>query len=320
MKILIIQLGRIGDLLLATPAVKSIKEAFPEADIHVLAGRKAYSVIENNPLIKEIYVYDKSPLKLMSLILKLRKNNFDYLIDFKDHYSKEGRIIAGLLRAETKIGYNGKSGAVYDISIPSSEENNELHFVDRCYNALVHLGIEKPEETPKPDLYLSDDSENYLNDFLINCSVDDYITINISASQPKKMWQKEKWIELINLIGNSKPIVLSSSLSERPAANEIASACNHSEPFPSRSMTDVFSLINRSKLLITPDTSLVHVAAAFNLPVIGLYSGFDDFNKKFHPLSDEYFMIKAPKNHDGISEIEVKKVFESYLKLSNRSL
>ncbi len=311
MKILIVQLGRIGDLILLTPVFRAIKTKFPDSEITVLAGKHAANVIENNPRIK-LLVWDKSPSKFIPVILKLRKTKFDFLIDVKDHFSREGSLIAQIVKAKTKIGFNLQNKKVYDISIPSDIENKELHFVDRCFNALEPLGIEKPQNTPKPELFPKISSESYVSEFLNDSRFENYITINISASQAKKMWQKEKWIEFIKRISGQQQIVITSAPAERQIALQIAEGIQNVSVFKSRSMHDVISLIENSALLITPDTSLVHVAAAFNIPLIGLFSGLDDFYRKFHPLSDVFYVIKADQGFDGIQTIEPHELFECY--------
>ena len=86
-------------------------------------------------------------------------------------------------------------------------------------------------------------------------------------------------------------------------AGEISKICPNLNIFQSRSLQDIFSLIKNSYLVITPDTAVVHIAAAFNVPLLGLYSGLDDFFNKFHPLSNIYQIIRAPKVFDGIEPI-----------------
>ncbi|MGA2296363.1 MAG: lipopolysaccharide heptosyltransferase family protein, partial [FCB group bacterium] len=86
MKILIVQLGRIGDMILATPMFRAVREKYPDAEIHVLAGKHNFFVINNNPRIDKIYIHKKNPFNIIKNILALKKEKYDYWLDAKDHY------------------------------------------------------------------------------------------------------------------------------------------------------------------------------------------------------------------------------------------
>jgi ADP-heptose:LPS heptosyltransferase len=73
--------------------------------------------------------------------------------------------------------------------------------------------------------------------------------------------------------------------------------------FPSRSIQDVVSVINRATLVISPDTAIVHIAAAFDKPLFALYNGLENFYTKFYPLCSEKCIIKANSKEDSIENI-----------------
>ena len=79
MRILFIQLGRIGDMILSTPVFRAIKEKYPDAEINVIAGRHNYSVISNNPRINKIIIHKKPPVFVLINIFRIRKHFYDYL-------------------------------------------------------------------------------------------------------------------------------------------------------------------------------------------------------------------------------------------------
>jgi ADP-heptose:LPS heptosyltransferase len=318
MKFSILQLGRLGDLILLTAAIGAIKKIFPDSEITVIAGWHNYTVLEQNPNIKNIIIYKKSFLGILKSFFSIRKEKYDWHIDPKDHYSTESRIFASIIRANNSVGYNQPGRKVFDISIPFQEENKNLHYTLRCFNALKPLGINMPDEIPKPELFTSPDSDKFVSMFMQKLPPKEIISINISASHPRKMWQTEKWVKVINSLHYSKyNLVLTFAPSEIHQAKEISALCPNINVFQSRNILDVFSIIKNSLLLITPDTAVVHIAAAFNVPLLGLYSGLDDFLKKFHPLSNISQVISAPKGFDGIEPItpfEVISGLEALLK------
>jgi ADP-heptose:LPS heptosyltransferase len=305
MKIMIVQLGRIGDMILATPMIKAIAEKYPEAEIDIIAGRHNYTIIENNPFVNDIIVHRKQPLYVIINLFRIRKKAYSYLIDPKDHYSSESRYFAWLIKANIKIGYNQSNKRVYHHSVPGMVANKDVHYTIRHFQALRPLGIEIPDTIPKPDLYPSGYSEEYVTEFIDQLPDKPLIALNISASKPNKMLQADKWVKILRKVDlRAWNTVISYAPPERAVAEYIANKSVFPYLFNSRSMNDVISLVKNSALLITPDTSLVHVASAFNTPLIGIYSGIDTQFEKFKPLMDDQTIIRAAKGDPGIQSVD----------------
>ncbi len=311
MKILFTQLGRIGDMILLTPAFAAVRKKYPDARIDVLCSRHNYPIIKNNPRINRKIIFEKSPLKLIKSINKIRSEKYDYLVDPKDHYSTESRFIASIARAREKIGYNRPGKNVFSLTVSSDKENEGLHFTERALNVLKPLGIPAPDKIPAPELYPDELSDRYVLGYTQNLRYEKLITVNISASRPDKLWQDDKWAALLQMIDLSKYAVLvTSAPSERANAENICSRVKGITLFKSRSMTDVISLVKASDLVITPDTSIVHVASAFNKPMLCLFNYNTTFFSKFRPLGDHVIVVR-PDTPVTINDIPVKKVSEN---------
>lgn len=317
MKIIMVQLGRIGDMILLTPAIRAVKEKYPHAKIDILAGRHNFAALKNNPNINRVIVYEKTPLKIIKTIFDLRKEKYDYYIDPKDHKSSESRIFAKLARAKTKIGLNQQDKKAFDLSIPGDSENDGLHFSQRAFNPLKYINIDFPDAVPKPDLYQDRESVEYVKEYLANLNLEAYYVLNLSASMEHKMWDTENWIKLYKEFPNlQKKTVLSYAPPEKEKAELLLSACSEINNFKSRNLNDAISLIANSKLLISPDTAMVHVAAAYGIPLLGLYSGLDDFYAKFFAACSVKEIVRAEKGDYGIKSIkydDVKSALEKIL-------
>ena len=225
-------------------------------------------------------------------------------------------MFAKFIKAKNKIGFNKENTNVFKYAIDAESTHVGLHYILRCLKPLKFINIETADQIPKPELFTDNDSESYINHFLESVKIKNYIVANISASNINKMWISEKWIELLsNQDFNDINIILSFAPSEKELAIELKNSVPKLNVFNSRSMNDVISLIKRTCLLITPDTSLVHVAAAFNIPILGMFSGLDDFYKKFEPLSDVKESVRSPHGVDGIKGIESKDVIDAFLRI-----
>ncbi|MCX7737558.1 MAG: glycosyltransferase family 9 protein [Candidatus Kapabacteria bacterium] len=323
MKVLITQLGRIGDMILLTPMFSILKENYPDSTIDVICGTKNYSIIANNPYINNIFIFDKSPFKLIRFFNQVRETNYDYYIDPKDHYSRESSILAGMIKAKNKIGFKSDERSKFNLGIPTNKENEGKHYSEKILNPLKYLNIEVSDKSHKPVLFESPESIKYFQEFREVNNLDKYIVINISASQKRKMWDKEKWVEFINSV-NSKyeekdfDFVITSAPTESEDVKYIIENTSNLIHFQSRNILDVVSLIKNSWLLITPDTALVHIAAAFNIKLLGLFANNPFFYSMFHPLSDEFEVVMTPEGSENIDDIDFTQIYEAFLRISEK--
>lgn len=320
MKVLITQLGRIGDMILLTPLFSILKENYPDYTIDVICGTKNYSIITNNPNINNIYIFDKSPFKLIRFFSQIRKTKYDYYIDPKDHYSRESSILAGMIKAKNKIGFKSDKNRNFNLGIPTYKENEGKHYSLKILNPLRYFNIELTEKSYKPVLFEALESRQYFQEFREENNLRKFIVINISASQKRKMWDKEKWVDFINRIDieferKHFDFVITSAPTESDEVKYIIENTNKLIQFQSRNILDVVSLIKNSSLLITPDTALVHIAAAFNVKLLGLYANNPFFYSMFYPLSDIYEVVLTPEGREYIDEISVNEVLEAFFKL-----
>jgi len=312
-KFLIMQLGRFGDLILFSPIFRIIKEKFPSVELHILAGRKNYEVILGNPYIDRIIKYDKSPSKLIHTFFQIRKDYYKYWIDPRDHFSNESRILAKIARAKHKIGFNQANlKAVFDLDIKQNE--NLIHHSLIGINSLSHLGIALPHKPIKPELFFMKNEKFSLDSTKIIDNYKNFVLLNLSASGTHKMWQVENWIEFITETQlNKNPLVINFMNDERPNAELIK------EKFPNvilhqpQNIRDAMALVYHSQYVITPDTSIIHIASSFNKKIFALYSGLDDFYAKFHPTSDNYTVVRAKNGDKGIHSITVLDAVQNFL-------
>lgn len=301
-------------MILLTPMFSEIKNKYPDSEIHVLAGRNNFEILLGNPNINKIIKYDKSIFKISRTIFNIIKTKYDYWIDPKDHLSEESRIIAQLARAKHKIGFNIPAfKKVFDIDIPTS--NAFLHHTQIGINALKPIGITLPGILPKPQLFIDSISyQKYIN-FIGNLN-NKYILINLSASGEHKMPNIEFWINFIKIINSGEYlIILSAAPNEHKTALEIKSRFNNLLFFSANNIRDTFPLIKNAHLLITPDTAIVHIASAFNTPLLALYSGLDDFFAKFYPQSDIQEIIRADIGDKGVKSIKLEQILNGFYKI-----
>lgn len=310
-KILLVQLGRIGDLILMTPMFKILKEANPENELHLLAGKHNYLLATEHPLIDHVHIYHKRPFDTIRLVQKLRSERFDLWIDVKDHYSTESHWFARLSNAKVKVGFNRNGESIFDYSVRADVEQANKHAVVRNLAAIDFLNLKIEGSIPRPILYVNDHSERKLDNFLLWHNIQNYHCINVSATSDSRYWQPNKWIELLNYLNSINVVsVLIASPSDSELVNKIVAVAKNCYHFPTESIIDVFSVVKHAELTITVDTAVVHIASAFDVPVLALYGNVPANYNKFRPLSTHYRMVMAPQLNSSIRDIGVDLVIQ----------
>jgi ADP-heptose:LPS heptosyltransferase len=106
-KILAIQLRRIGDVLLATPAVELLRRRFPEAELHVLTEKVCAPVLENNPNIDRVVLLDKkehkNPFRAATFYYGLKKVGYDLVVDFQQLPRCRYAVLASMAKTRLSI-------------------------------------------------------------------------------------------------------------------------------------------------------------------------------------------------------------------------
>lgn len=315
-KILVVQLGRIGDLILLLPVFEALKKLNPANEIHLLAGKHNYQAVEGHPFIDKIYLYEKSLWGRFKTIIAIRKERYDVWIDPKNHRSGESLLFARLGGATFKIGYEA-SPAIFDFQVPHESEHPDKHISYINFLALSPFGIEPT--TARPTLFVQEKAEERIGDFLQKRAIVQYFCINLSGSRIERNWTTEKWISFLQQIAGDCPsIIIIAAPAEKERAIQIAEAVNNAVYLETKSIIEVYSIVKKANLVISPDTSIVHIAAAFDKPLLGLYSKNSLNNAKFHPLSTVYEVAMDERLDLPIAEMSVDLVLENYQKLKQR--
>jgi heptosyltransferase III len=309
MKILVVQIGKIGDMVLTTPLFREIHRHFPGARVNALVSRRGAPVIRGNPNISKILVYRKDPLSLLFLLLKLRLTRYDFLIDPKDHFSTESALLARMSGANISIGFNKRGNKVFSRPLPAQEENYTMHAAARNLLPLTLMGIsnslsDRPELFPDPILQAG------IRERSAVCN-GKTILLNISTGDACRLWEEKKWCEVAEFCLKKGFHVL---LSFQPKDAAMAGNIQKQQPaallFHSASIRDVIALVPLVSLVVTPDTSIVHIASAFNIPQVALFPPVEWNLNKFRPLSDSSVVLQ-PKDGEAIAAIRAEDVIRA---------
>ncbi len=268
-RILVIKPRAIGDVLLSTAVLPNLRNEFPEARIDFLVESFAASVLEGNPHIDNIVTYDTRIESSLSIIMKVRKNKYDMVIDLFGN--PRTAIITILSGAQVRVGFPFKwRRLAYNIIVPPRSES--VHNVEFNLDAMRHIGIQVHDSYPR--FYLDEPSIEFARSFMEaeNLKPSGFITVNIGGGWDAKRWPIDKFIVLSNAIASQlrQSVVALYGPAEEKEAREI---CDFSPAIlaPRTSLKQMGAILKASQLLITNDSGPMHIAAALGVPTLAIF-------------------------------------------------
>ena len=207
-KILFIRIDRIGDMVLSTPALKALKQEFPQCELVVLASPSNQPLLAHNPYVDRVIVYGhKNGLrKKIGSIKQLRGYGFDLAIDPYPDYELKTALIAFLSGARKRIGYASCGREVFfNVEAPKMSDNQ--HFVDLTLGIIALLGIHAAERTP--EIFIADDERRWARNWLQDRGVRgrSIVGIHPGGYYESQRWLPERFAEFADRLQKDKRII-----------------------------------------------------------------------------------------------------------------
>jgi len=334
MKFLIIQTAFIGDVVLATSLIEKLKQHYPDAVIDFLLRKGNETLLTNHPHLRQVIILDKKDGKyknLFSLIAKIRKEKYDYVINLQRFFASG--LLTTLSGGKHTIGFDKNPlSFLFSESIKHQISITDLdnHEVKRNLSL-----IEKITDNTfvKPKLYPTD------ADFKKVIPSGEYVCIAPASIWFTKQWPKEKWIDLIHKLPDHLTIYLMGAKSDVALCDEIIAASVYpllggqggNQPIVNRQSGIVYplsggqgegthskletrnsklvnlsgqlsflesaALMKNARMNFVNDSAPLHFASAVNAPVAAMYcSTVPAFG--FGPLSDISYVFETEEKLD----------------------
>jgi len=290
MKILIIRFSSIGDIVLTTPIVRCVKKQIPQAEIHFLCKSEYKNLVETNPYIQKIHLFDKKDMsekrtrhtELVSaspangettgqarndvnVFGQLQPENFDYIIDLQNNL--RSRKLCRKLKIPhahfPKLNIQKWLFVNFKINrLPN------IHVVDRYFAATKLLPFSVKNDHQGLDFFINNSDYEKINTYAIP---QPFITIAMGSQHKTKQLPLPMLVEIckkihhhIVLLGGEKDVEAATCLCSQTGKN-VTNLCGK------LSLRESAACIGLSKTLLTGDTGLMHIAAALNKPIISVW-------------------------------------------------
>ena len=256
LKILIVRFSSIGDIVLTSPVIRSLKNQL-KAEVHFLTKYQYHSIVANNINIDKVFYLNNS---LSQTLKDLRSENYDYIIDLHNNLRSLFLLTLGVrIRRYSKSNF--KKFMYINFGINNLRDE---HIVDRYMKTVSFLGIKN--DNKGLDYFMS--PSNHV-DFNIDQK---FIAWSIGASRIQKQLSIE---QVSKVCSNIKlPIVLLGGEEEILNGAAIVSSCNQENIYNfcgKLSLDQSAFIIKHSILLLSNDTGLMHIGSAFRKNIISFW-------------------------------------------------
>jgi ADP-heptose:LPS heptosyltransferase len=317
-KVLFIRYDKLGDMVVSLPIFHNLKKHYPHIRIDVVCGKDNYDIVRTDPHITKAYYYKKKPLRDLKDIMRMRREKYDCVVHLIYGASVTAIILVALIAGKRfKFGVGKKEYAKYFDKTIEPERYKE-HVITGAGKALNLFGIDLKDCDMTPHLYLEDKDFKIGYEFIgaLKRKYSAVVAINLSAGQARRIWPLEKYCVLIEFLLDTYPewvFVLTYAPSDRWRADKVL------EKFGSRvvpvpmgmNIRQVAGTMKYLDFLITPDTSLTHLASAFDLPSLVMFDADENHYAEWGPYSPKIRMIRS--NHIVLLEpIKPREMFDAF--------
>lgn len=321
-KYLFIRQDRIGDVLVSTPLLHALKARYPGATVDFLLSTNNHFVLLNEPLVRKLWVYEKTFVSAVKIILAIRKEQYDFVIDLMDNPSATSTVFCALSGGVWNVGLSKENAYSYDVVVPLLSRK-ETHIIDRLAMLLTVFGINPEDADLKVHYNVLSENKGFAAEAFAKYRFANQrvIGINISPGEGTRFWGTENYQALILWLRSTfqnSPILVLFQPSDRTVAQGIA------KPFPevilspeTRTFDQFSAMVERLWILITPDTSAVHLAAAFSIPSVVLYVQSNKDLRVWEPYGSRSETVVTEV--DDLRTIPVQSVTEAVERLTTKA-
>lgn len=291
-KILVVRLSSLGDVLLTVPVIRALARRYPHARIDFLTKPRFAPLIERHPALHQVRLIEKGDLRELSVLRSSIRSEYDWVVDL--HNNLRSRILTSCLNGPLVTRYQKYSfrrmllvrfGLNFMKAVPSVPERY-----------LASVGKEGVEEDGQgleffSDSHAAEEAAGLVRQYGLQDK--EVIALAPGARWLTKQWPVHRFVELVRLLPEKRFLVLGDA-SETKAAMALESAGDRVVNLAGKTNLSVAGeLLRRSKVLVSGDTGLMHLACAVQIPVVALFGstcrefGFFPFRAKSLVLEKE---------------------------------
>ena len=262
-KILVVRFSSIGDIVLTTPILRCIKQQLKDVELHYITKNNFLSVIENNIYVDKLFTIKDS---LKDVIPQLKKENYDYIIDLH-HNVRTLRLKTAL--GKKSFSFNKLNWEKFLVVNFKKNKLPNIHIVDRYFETVQSLGVNN--DGKGLDYFINEKDEIDIPSALPSMFHQDYHALVVGGSYFTKQIPITKLKEIC--AKSSLPLILLGGKEDAAIAEQVYQLHKNKtiNLCGKLNLNQSASVIQQATKVITSDTGLMHIAAAFKKDIISLW-------------------------------------------------
>lgn len=263
MKILVVRFSSIGDIVLTTPILRCIKQQLKDVELHFVTKHNFLSVIENNIYIDKVFTIKDS---LNDVIPQLKRENYDFVIDLH-HNIRTLRLKTAL--GKKSFSFNKLNWEKFLIVNFKKNKLPGIHIVDRYFETVHSLGVKNDDKGL--DYFINEKDEIDIPSSLPSIFHEGYHALVVGGSYFTKQIPVNKLKEIC--AKSTLPLILLGGKEDATIAEQVYQLHKNKtiNLCGKLNLNQSASIIQQANKVITSDTGLMHIAAAYKKDIISLW-------------------------------------------------
>ena len=294
-KILAIQFKYLGDAVLITPALRALRNQFPDAELHLLVPEEIAPILRHLPWFNRVWPMPRrrgsaSPGKTWPIIQALRRERFDRSVDFASN--DRGAILSLLIGAKKRLGWDERGGFIgrrFCYNQRVAPETTDQHESARMMRLLSAWDITSASLEPE---IRSDPAKDTAAEKLLPKRA---FLCHIASSQPNRQWPVRHWAEFYRLAAAAGlQVVFTTAAGTREGAltDELKQIAPDALILPAVPELALFlAVLKRAEVFISGDTGPLHFAAGLGVPTLSLFGPSSP--GRWAPIGKPHRMLKG---------------------------
>ncbi len=271
--------GWIGDMVLLTPALRTLKQTFRESRLALLLRPRVADLMESHPYVDACIVDEKTGGRVRSLTRlarQVRNTSFDFAVVLHPT-SFRNALLPFLARIPIRVGTEVSGRGM--LLTKSCRDDTSIHEVHRYLRVLQLLDIDTPSDAL--EFWHTDADRHFIENLLRAEGVsrdDRMIAVNLGTTWTTKRWEVVNFAEVIQQITHLVPeakLVLTGSYAEQTLTEVLSDACPIINLVGRTSVLQLGALLERCDVCLTCDSGPMHIAAAVGTPTVALFGPTD---------------------------------------------
>ena len=319
-RILVIKLKQPGDVLVSSPVLAALKEAWPQAQVSYLVPQGTEEMIADHPMLTWVYLAERGSAtwgRTLAFLKELRQARFDLVLELSG--GDRGAFYAAVTGARDRLGFNYGGRSFWHsfcftrlLPVPPLK----MHLVEHNLEMVRALGIEP--QSPRLQFFWRPEVETKVQALLADHALKskNFVVMHPGAGWRFKCWTPQGYARVIEFLQHSKnlPVVLTGSRAahEQELLAAILEECRAAPVNLVGELTlkELGALIAQARFFFGVDSAPMHLAAAVSTPAVALFGPSGDFN--WGPWGEGHLVIKQdwdclPCGQDGCEGSKVSR-------------